>query len=421
MQPRRKRVLWAMGLILSLGCGVQAEESEGAAAPVAPCHRGGPGCGGPESSFPGGAFWVQDMPAAWAPAASVGCAQESDCPRGLACPAGACQPCTAHDQCESDVCDLYAATSFGPGGCLRQEHVVYVDAAARPACETGDGTRANPVCEISGAIPLVLAGRFAIRVSPGSYRPFAATDRTLFIYGPGDGSAVVGEEDISAGVRLLRSRVVLDGVDIGVHVLTGVRAEDSDVQVRRAAVHGDSQGIATMGSGLFLDRVRAAGLTGHGLHIAGAGSYDVRNSYFTGGDLPAVFLEGGAGRFRFNSVLGGGEIRPGGIDCGATARVIQDSIVTGSFAAPDGAQTVGACVHQRVVVGSGDSRADAGLIKIDPDLDAEGRLLPTEANATCCIDRGERFVSSFYRDFFGTPRPQGSSNDIGACELVPLP
>jgi hypothetical protein len=71
------------------------------------------------------------------------------------------------------------------------------------------------------------------------------------------------------------------------------------------------------------------------------------------------------------------------------------------------------------VVGAGDTRADAGLIKIDPDLDAQGRLLSTPAGAACCVDRGERFVSSLYRDFFGTPRPQGSSNDIGAHELAP--
>jgi hypothetical protein len=69
-----------------------------------------------------------------------------------------------------------------------------------------------------------------------------------------------------------------------------------------------------------------------------------------------------------------------------------------------------------VVVGSGDTRVDAGLIQIDPDLDANGRLLDTAANAACCIDRGERFTSSLYSDLFGTPRPQGFSNDIGAHE-----
>jgi hypothetical protein len=83
------------------------------------------------------------------------------------------------------------------------------------------------------------------------------------------------------------------------------------------------------------------------------------------------------------------------------------------------AQTVGACTHQRVVVGSGDTRPDPGLIKIDPDLDPQGRLVDTPADRACCIDRGERYVPSLYRDFFGTSRPQGESNDIGAHELVP--
>src|SRR5262245_49825976 len=46
------------------------------------------------------------------------CSQESDCPSQLACVAGACQPCSVHDQCESDTCDAYAATSLGPGACI---------------------------------------------------------------------------------------------------------------------------------------------------------------------------------------------------------------------------------------------------------------------------------------------------------------
>ena len=92
-----------------------------------------------------------------------------------------------------------------------------------------------------------------------------------------------------------------------------------------------------------------------------------------------------------------------------------------NFPAAGGAQTVGACTHRRVVVGSADTRTLPGLIRLDPELDADGRLLDTSANAACCIDRGAPVLPPALRhDFYGTPRPQGRSNDIGAHE-VPRP
>ncbi len=349
----------------------------------------------------------------------VSCTQESDCTGGLACLGGTCRPCSAHDQCRSDVCDQSAATPMGPGACVPQGSVVYVDAGTRPACETGDGSQAKPVCEIRDAIPRALGARYAIRVHPGLYFPFAASNRTLYVFGPGDGTAVVGEEDVTAGARIgAGARAVLDGLDFGIHVLTGVACEDATLKVLRGSVRGDFHGIRATRCELHVDRVSAGGALS-GLTIAGTGKYRVSNSYFSGGDSQAVVFSGAStGIFQFNTVWGGGELRPGGIDCGTSARVIRDSIAIGSFPAAGGAQTVGACTHERVVVGSGDARPDAGLIKIDPDFDVHGRLLDTPANDACCIDRGARYVSSLYRDFFGTLRFHGASNDIGAHELV---
>lgn len=395
MNSYKSVIGWTAGFAFALGCGVQDETRSGVG----------------ELSLP------EDTEVPQSRTALTFCTQESSCPSGLACRAGVCLPCFAHDQCKSNVCDRYAATNLGPGACIPRADVVYANAAARPACETGDGTPSNPVCSIRAAIPLAVGNRYAVRVYPGHYFPFGVSQRTVFLFGPGDGSAVVGEEDISAGARITRqARVVLDGLDFGVSVLNGLIIQDSDVQVRNATINADYRGITSTNSTLVLDRVRANGSV-YALRVDGTGSYRITNSYFKGGDFPAVAFTGASGgRFLFNSVLGGGELHPGGIDCGTTSRLIQDSIVVNNFAAAGGAQTVGACTHQRVVVGSGDGRPDAGLIKIDPDLDAQGRLLDTAANAACCIDRGERYVSSLYRDFYGTRRPQGLSNDIGAHE-----
>lgn len=349
---------------------------------------------------------------------SGSCTQESDCAPGLACMAGGCQPCSEHNQCQSDVCDQGAATSMGPGACLPQSDVVYVDAGTRPACVTGDGSRANPVCNIGNAIPRVVGSQFAVRVYPGLYFPFAVTSRTVYVFGPGDGSATVGQEDSTTAARITDSHVVLDGLDFGVHVFTGVICDGSDLKVRHGGAQGDSNGIRATNCTLEVDRVRAGGLLQSGLTIGGTGTYRITNSYFSGGDFQAVVFSGSnTGTFEFNTVTGGGELRHGGIDCGTNMRVIRDSIVVNSTPSTGGAQTVGACIHRRVVVGSGDTRPAGGLIKIDPILDAQGRLLDTPADIACCIDKGAQFVSSLYRDFFGTRRPQGPSNDIGAHEL----
>lgn len=354
-------------------------------------------------------------------ATAVSCTQESDCGGGLACVAGVCQACSAHDQCQSDVCDQNAATSMGPGACIPESSVVYVRASGGPDCTTGDGSRANPDCAIDHGISHAVGPKYAVRVYPGRYFPFAVNSVTVYLFGPGDGSAIVGEEDLLAGAGIRnQSRVVLDGIDFGVHVLTGLSCQDSTLKVARATVAGDFHGMRSVNCALNLDRVRVDSLVHDGLTIQD-GTYRITNSYFKAGDAPAVVFSGSStGTFEFNTVTGGGSsAQPGGIDCGPGSRVIQDSIVVDSFPGAGQAQTVGACVHRRVVVGSADTRPDSGLIKIDPDLDAQGRLLDTPADAACCIDKGARFVSSLYRDFFGMPRPQGASNDVGACELRP--
>ena len=375
------------------------------------------GCGAPDDFNPGTATQVESTPLTQA--TPVSCTQESDCPGGLACLANVCQPCAAHSQCQSDVCDQNAATSMGPGRCIAEDSVVYVRAQGGFGCDTGDGSRADPDCDINRGINHAVGQKYAVRVYPGHYFPFGVSNRTVFLFGPADGSAVIGEEDLSTGARIRDgSNVVLDGLDFGVHVITGLICQDSTLKVARATIQGDFNGMRSTDCTLNLDRVRVETLVHAGLTVEGSASYRVTNSYFRGASSPGVVFTGAsAGIFEFNTITGGGSTDfPGGIDCGTTPRLIQDSIVVSSVAGDGGAQTVGACDHQRVVVGSADTRAQAGLIKIDPDLDSQGALLETPANAACCIDRGERFASSLYRDVFGTPRPQGQSNDIGAHE-----
>lgn len=326
--------------------------------------------------------------------------------------------CDEHADCESDVCNRDAL--FGRGACVAQARVVYVEDRGGPGCTTGDGSRADPACEIRRGVELAVGDKDTVRVYPGSYFNLGASGGTLRIFGPGADAVIVGEEDNGAAARISGgARVLLDGFTFAQGVRNGINCADSTLRVVRSQAIGDLSGIVSTSCTLSLDRVRVSGSTRSGLTIAGTGRYRITNSYFRGGDIQAVVFSGSdTGTFRFNTVRGGGEISPGGIDCGTVPRVIEDSIVAGNFPAEAGAQTVGACTHRRVVVGSGDTRTLPGLIRLAPELDAEGRLLDTPANAACCIDRAARFAFGVDEDFFGTPRPQGQGNDIGAHELA---
>lgn len=324
--------------------------------------------------------------------------------------------CSEHHQCESDVCDRDALA--GHGVCVPEASVVYADSTSTQGCETADGSRGNPVCQIRDAMALLTGGKDTIRVYPGSYRNFGVSGVAVRVFGPGAEAAEVGEEDIGAAVRVTGgAKVLLDGLTFAVSVRNGVACSASTVTLVRSQAFGDLNGVQSIDCTLVIDRTRVGGLTRAGLAITGSGDYRITNSYFRGGDIQAVVLRGsGPGTFAFNTVVGGGETNPGGIDCGTVPRTIQDSIVVGSFGAAQGAQTVGPCAHKRVVVGSLDTRADTGLIHLDPELDAQGRLLDTPANAACCIDRAADSTGVAH-DFFGTPRPQGAHSDIGAHEL----
>jgi hypothetical protein len=325
--------------------------------------------------------------------------------------------CNEHSECASDVCDRDAF--LGRGACVPEVRVVYA-ASAAPGCITGDGSRANPVCSIRTALELAVGDKDTIRVYPGSYLNFSVGGgRSIRVFGPGADQAEVGEEDLGAGVRITSgARVVLDGLTLGGGAQNGINCDASALKVVRSDAIGNLRGMISTDCTFTLDRVRVLGGSRSGLTVAGAGEYRITNSYFRGGDIQGVEFTGSAtGTFRFNTVTRSGEINAGGIACGTVSRLIEDSIVAGNFAAEDGAQTVGACMHRRVVVGSGDTRPLPGLITLDPELDEEGRLLDTPANAACCIDRAPRFVLGVHHDFFGTSRPQGRSNDIGAHEL----
>ena len=131
----------------------------------------------------------------------------------------------------------------------------------------------------------------------------------------------------------------------------------------------------------------------------GGGSYRITNSHYHAGSPPAVVFTGAsAGIFEFNTITGGGSAEfPGGIDCGTTPRLIEDSIVvpasavqvsqTGPFVfiVKDGAAVVQPVKVARMV--EGETVIESGLDGGETVV-TDGHLLLT--NGTRVTVRGPR-------------------------------
>jgi hypothetical protein len=171
---------------------------------------------------------------------------------------------------------------------------------------------------------------------------------------------------------------------------------------------------------------------GAGLSItstSSSASFLIQNNVIAGNWDEAVNLQGIVGippsfTFQFNTVVnnglkGSGEY--GGILCPTVlsgSLQIGYSIIVGN-SSPGGTQfsNTSTCTFTNVVVGS-DSASASGLIKgMVPTFDSSSYAL-TAQDCFCAIQAtpsaGQTFPAT---DIAGTPRPQGSSWDVGAYEL----
>jgi hypothetical protein len=330
--------------------------------------------------------------------------------------------CVRHADCESDLCASEIGAAPETRSCIAEERILYVDAA--DCVPDGDGTRAEPLCQINPAIALADDERHFIRIDPAFYFPFSVSGKAIAIHGPdeGDETVEVTEEDISGSNVGDGSDVVLDGLAVGRFSRYGVRctagASGTSLEIRRSEVLSDIGVPLTVSAcELRLDRALVEGFRG-GMVLTDA-SYSVTNTIFTGTtEQASVVLDGGAGLFALNTVAGNGDpdVQPPAVEC-LTRSLLQDSIVADNVPAASGSQLAGNCRLRRVVIGASDPFPAAGAIRIDPEL-VDFRLTPSPANMDCCIDRAPRRRAIRY-DFEGTPRQQGVRFDIGADELGP--
>lgn len=353
------------------------------------------------------------------------CTDEQGCEGGLACVSGQCAPCKTHGACASDVCDVYADTPLGRGQCIPESRVFYVNGRGQYGgnCDEAGrtGAKDNPFCSIRGAVSAAGGDRSVIRVYPSVYFPFGVAGKQVRIYGPaGEGGiAQVYEEDYLGSRVSAGADVVLDGLEMGGPVVSGVRCTGdggrSSLTVRRGAVLSDiGDALPATDCDLRLDRVLVTGGR-RGLHLTRT-RYAITTTVVSGSGDTGVRLVDSEGEFLFNTLIGNGSLSdaPGGIDCGATPVHLEDSILFGNAPNAAGSQLSGACALTRVVIGSLDTATDPGAIHEDPELDGY-RLRSTAANQSCCIDKAPN-RASVWADIDGNPRPRGPLSDLGASE-----
>lgn len=364
----------------------------------------------------------------------VACLEAADCEGGdsFACSAQhtCTDSCSKHDECGSQTCDVYA------GKCVGTSKLVYVDNRGGGCSGAHKGTKDDPFCMVGDALTKP-ATMIRVRGSSTAYDKSIAPTGTVTIYGPA-GETITGEQGVaqlggdsgkvvvtvSAGADVTLYGVELVGGSSGVECSGGGK-----VKLRRSKVlKSDKAGVLIDDNcDVSADRFLASDNHDGGLAFMNAGTYNVTNSFFISNSATlaaAVELGRATGKLQFVTVAKNKSGSYGGINCGANPHSVDDSIIfansTDTFNLKT-SQLTGQCMLNHVVVGMKDM-APGGTQK-DPDFVSatvapfDFRLTDTSGNRDCCIDKADKNPDIKW-DYYGTPRPQGSGNDIGAYELV---
>ena len=354
--------------------------------------------------------------------ACVECRTDADCPIGNpVCDTNqTCRPCVSTGDCPDSVCILTGARA---GQCaFGGTEVAWVDNTNMTLCMNGNGLKpSSPYCDIDKAI--INLGLPYIHVA-GSTIPYPAVTQLhasttnigpLQISGPGIGASpsarvfTVGADSFGISSTGAGSvSIVLEGLEMG---------GDSTSKGR--------YGLEVANAGTGNIDVTVTGCLIHdnyygGVNLPGPTNYVIVNTFIVrNGDLtmagPAVQLGNAAtGVFAFNTVaenLSAGILS--GIDCGASPKTIEGSIVTMNGSVGGGGMLGPTCNALNIVLAGVDfvSTTDFHLDISSPSSQA--------ANAACCIDKITSDPGTPLKnvDVNGTIRPKGNGWDIGAHEV----
>jgi hypothetical protein len=389
------------------GCASAAECAD----PRAPVCRGG-ACVPCKDASDDGACAQHGALVCGAGGACVQCRDAQQCAgkTPVCTSSGVCTRCGAQGDCRSLVCN-------DDGSCADPAAIVYVD---RDGCmqQAATGDRQHPYCQIGDAVgkgkPIRVLG------SAGAYANVDLAQSATLI-GPGldespparvAGGAFPGINVTGNGVTVL-----VDGFDVTASTVDGIVCSNAQLgpslTVVRSSVHGvTGAGLSASKCTLAIDRSRFGPMNGGGGLALSGTVYKITNTLVVenGPNGPGVsFGAGSSGTFAHGTVAGNqAGMMAGGIDCGAAAKKIENSIVWGNGKAL-GTQLFGQCQLWYVDIDEMPMNGN-NLLMGDPLLDTGWRL----KDGSPCIDAAP--TSTVDHDIDGTFRPQRMAFDLGAHE-----
>ncbi|MEX1361708.1 MAG: hypothetical protein AB1Z98_01170 [Nannocystaceae bacterium] len=236
-----------------------------------------------------------------------------------------CDRCDEHAQCPDSACNIVEGT------CMPVEQVYYVDNGA-PGCAMGDGSEAEPFCEVEDALAMVPMGTGlgTIRVSPGlvyDQQVAIASGRTVALMG-WDGvptfepAASVDAITVENATLYIANVETVDGNSEG----SGVLCDAGQLWIDDSAIRG---GMSALIPGItvqscdpvWIRRSSIVGNNGGGVDV-NTSVLHVSNTFLAGNGtdgastVPAVSLDGASSLdMVYSSVAFNASEAAGGIRC----------------------------------------------------------------------------------------------------------
>jgi hypothetical protein len=343
-----------------------------------------------------------------------------------ACIDNSCQPCTAHDQCDSKACLIDQG-----GTCADSGEVAYVQSG-------GSGSACTFDLPCGTLTPAVATGKAYIKMTAGTVKDSATTTiqgRTVTILADpgaildcnGNGAILqVSGANTNVSIYDLRITGATGTNDSAIHLAPAVAT--TSLSLTRVTVdQNQGGGILSQGGALTISRSTFSGNQRGGISIvANEATFDITNNFIVqNGDVAAGTFGGvnlnvvtsGSSRFEFNTVadnrVASGATRSGGVICDIVGFTASNNIVArnrlGTDATAPNAQTLGVCIYRTSKI----QNDVAGLNFASPDMMPFSYKLSEGSSA---INQATT-PSLVTIDHDGDPRPQGAQKDIGADEL----